>query len=264
MISITTNNSNANDPIIKNKTGRIKPWSVIFWIMVWALAALRMENTVLLVSPFSALKTLWDMMRTVQFYRSVAFSMGRIMSGFALGCVCGVILAALSARFEPVNDLVRPIMLVIRSTPVASFIILALIWFASKNLSVFISFLMVLPVIFTNAYTGIVQTDRELLEMAKVFEISGGKKLRYIYLPKVLPYLRSACTIALGMSWKSGIAAEVIGIPRGSIGEGLQQAKVYLNTSEVFAWTVTIIVLSVCFEKLVLWLLGKLSDRLIA
>ena len=150
-------------------------------------------------------------------------------------------------------------MLAVKAIPVASFIILALILFSSKNLAVFIAFLMVLPVVYANILEGIRSADRELLEMAKVFRIPLGRKLRYIYIPQVFPYFRSACAAAVGMSWKSGVAAEVIGIPARSIGENLYNAKVYFDTPDLLAWTLVIVAASLAFEKLAGLLLRALE-----
>jgi NitT/TauT family transport system permease protein len=150
-------------------------------------------------------------------------------------------------------------MITIKSVPVVSFIILALIWFSSKNLAVLISFLMVLPIIYTNTLMGINNLDKDLKEMAKVFKIPTLRRIRYIEAPQIMPFFYSGCEIALGLCWKSGIAAEVIGIPKGSIGERLQQAKVYLDTPDLFAWTVVIVILSFLFERLILTLLKQLQ-----
>ena len=134
---------------------------------------------------------------------------------------------------------------------------LALILFSSKNLAVLISFLIVLPVLYTNLLSGIRAADPQLLEMARVFRVPALRGIRYVYLPQVLPYFRSACGSALGLCWKSGIAAEVIGMPDGSIGEQLQQAKIYLNTPDLFAWTLVIVLVSLIFEKVFLALLKR-------
>ena len=145
----------------------------------------------------------------------------------------------------------------------ASFIILVLIWVPSRNLSVVISFLMVFPVMYTNLLKGIESTDRNLLEMAQVFRISLPRRIRYIYVSQVLPFFRAGCSVALGLCWKAGIAAEVIGIPEQSIGEMLYNAKIYLNTPDLFAWTVVIVMISLLFEKLFLagidWCVAQLE-----
>ena len=185
---------------------------------------------------------------TGNFWQSVGFSFVRIVTGFLLAMFLGIFLAVLAYWSKTVEILIAPVIAVVKSTPVASFIILCLIWIPSRNLSVFISFLMVLPVIYTNILEGIQQTDSKILEMAKVFQVNPGRKIRYIYVSQVLPYFLSACRLSLGMCWKAGVAAEVIGVPSGSIGEKLYNAKIYLNTPDLFAWTIVIIVISFVFE----------------
>ncbi len=120
---------------------------------------------------------------------------------------------------------------------------------------------MVLPVIYTNVLQGIDGADPKLLEMASVFRMPFFRKVRYIYIPSVLPALVSAASVSLGFCWKSGIAAEVIGLPTGSIGEKLYEAKLYLMTGELFAWTAVIVLVSVVFEKLVMLLIRKLAGQ---
>jgi len=173
--------------------------------------------------------------------------------------VSGVLLAAVASRYSRIRELLAPVMLAARSVPVASFIILALIWFSSENLSVLISFLMVLPVIYVNVLGGIRCVDRQLLEMAQVFRVPKIRVVRYIYVPQVMPYFYTACSVSLGMCWKAGVAAEVIGMPKGSVGERLQQAKVYLDTPDLFAWTLVIVTASLFFEKIVLLLVDKIA-----
>ena len=209
-------------------------------------------------SPVSVIKRLTELIVMGDFWKSVAFSFVRIILGFSLALILGTVLAALSSAFFAVEVLMEPLIMVIKATPVASFIILCLIWIPSRNLSVFISFLMVLPVIYTNILEGIRQTDRKILEMAKVFRVNLRRQIRYIYVSQVLPYFLSACRLSLGMCWKAGVAAEVIGVPSGSIGEKLYNAKIYLNTPDLFAWTIVIIVISFVFEKCFLGIVSRI------
>ena len=216
-----------------------------------------LNSDILLVSPLKVVIRLLELTGEISFWKSIVYSLLRIGGGFLTALLAGSLWAALSARFLLVRQLLAPVVLITKTIPVASFIILALVWFSSRNLAVLISFLMVFPVIYTNVLNGIIQTDRELLEMAEVFSVAAGRRIRYIYLPQVMPYLRAGCSVALGLCWKSGIAAEVIGMPKGSIGERLQQAKVYLDTADLFAWTLVIVVVSLLFEWLFLWLLDR-------
>ena len=177
-------------------------------------------------------------------------------AGFLTAFFSGVLTGSLAWRFSFVRELLNPVISAVKSIPVASFVILSLIWIGSENLSVFIAFLVVFPMIYTGTIAGLSSTDKQLLEMAQVFSMPARKKLWYIYRPALIPYLSSSCNTALGMSWKSGIAAEVIGVPASSIGENLYMAKIYLSTEELFAWTLVIIVISALFEKLFLMLLN--------
>ncbi|HIV87658.1 MAG TPA: ABC transporter permease subunit [Candidatus Pygmaiobacter gallistercoris] len=239
-----------------------KAVAILLALLLWQLGAMALNSPILLVSPLRVLVRLSELVFQGDFYTAIGFSLVRIIAGFALGLIGGSLLAAVASRWHPVEVLLWPYITVIKTTPVASFIILCLIWLNSSNLSVFISFLMVLPIVYANVLEGIRQTDTKLLEMAQLFRAGFWRRLRYIYLPQLRPYLTTACSVALGLSWKAGIAAEVIGIPDGSIGERLYDAKVYLNSPDLFAWTVVIIAVSILFEKLFLLLLKAGYRRL--
>ncbi len=239
---------------------RIKLWAVVASLIVWQIVAMIINQQILIVPPTTVLIRLFELMQLHDFWLAVGVSSLRIIGGFFTGMVVAVALAIPASAFPVVRDALAPFMITIKSIPVASFVILALIWFSSKNLAILISFLMVLPIIYTNVLEGIRQTDRDLLEMAKVFKISNIKKLRYIYFFEVYPFLISGIKIALGLAWKSGVAAEVIGIPDNSIGENLFNAKIYLDTSSLLSWTVVIVIISTLFEKLFLSAAKRLHD----
>jgi len=241
---------------------KIRLWVILVWLFVWEIAARSIGSEILLVSPVKVLQVLWKMLFTAELYKTVSFSLVRIVGGFLAAVLCGVILGALSFKVKFVRELIQLPVSVIKATPVASFIILVLIWIPSKNLSVFISFLMAFPIIYTNVCEGLISTDKKLLEMADVFEVSNAKKIRYIYIPQIIPFFRPSCALALGYCFKSGIAAEIIGLSRGSIGERIYQAKIYLETPELFAWTVVVIAVSIAFTKLFLLLIDFMLKKL--
>ena len=188
----------------------------------------------------------------------------RIWAGVEAGRPAGkgpLVLAALAAWKTWFRELMAPLVAGIKAVPVASFIILALVWLNSRSLSLFISALMVFPPVYLNVLEGICRTDRRLLEMARVFRVPLGRRLRGIYLPQVMPYFRTAVSLGLGLCWKAGAAAEIIGLPAGSMGERLYTAKVYFQTADLFAWTVTIVAVSVAFERLFLALVDRLMGK---
>jgi len=246
----------------KRFSGFVRRLSIIlFWIVLWQAAASLIRNHIFLVGPIDTLRALFEQVTLLSFWSAIAFSFGRICVGFFLAFFLGLFTGSLAYRFPIVSEFLEPPVQLMKTVPVASFVILALIWTGSRNLSIFIAFLVVYPMIHVNTKAGLMSTDRELLEMAEVFHVPFIRRALFIYRAALYPYLKSACRTALGMGFKSGIAAEVIGVPDGSIGEGLYLAKIYLSTAELFAWTVVIILVSSLFEKVFLWFLKKCAGK---
>ena len=231
--------------------------AVLAALAVWQLAAMSVGSRILLATPWQALGRLLALLPTAGLWRTVGCSFVRIAGGFLLALALGTALALAAYRRRMVETLLRPYVVVIKSVPVASFIILALIWMGSARLPLFISFLMVFPILYTNVLAGIRSADRELLEMARVFRVPWLRQARCILLPAAEPFLLAGSAAALGMSWKAGVAAEVIGVVGGSIGEKLYEAKIYLQTGDLLAWTAVIVALSALFERAVLALLRR-------
>ncbi len=241
------------------------PWYrvavIAFWLLAWQLLAQLIHNHIVLVGPWETLEALGQLIPSSDFWLSIAHSFQKISLGFLIAFLSGIILGSGAYRFPWLQEFLEPVMVLMRSIPVASFVILALIWIGSGNLAVLIYFIVVLPMIYVNTLSGLKSTDKKLLEMAAVFRIPLWKKIRFIYLPALLPFLMNGCRMALGMSWKSGVAAEVIGLPSVSVGERLYMSKIYLETADLFAWTFTIIIVSTLSEHIFLFLLSRLQRK---
>ena len=250
-----------NSTTSKNKK-TIRLWAVIFWLIIWQLLSMYLDSDILLASPIKVAKSLCGLLGVISFWQSILFTFIRIFIGLIIANVLGAVFAALSYISQRFREFISVPVAVIKSTPVASFIILVLIWIPSRNLSVFISFLMAFPVIYTNILQGLLSMDEKMLEMAQVFKIPFRRRLRFIYIPEVIPFYQAAATLSNAMSFKAGIAAEIIGLPQGSIGERLYEAKIYLNTPELFAWTIVIIVLSIVFNRVFAYFINRLMNKI--
>ena len=232
-----------------------------FWLVVWELLSLAVSAELLLPSPLKVAVTWWSLAKTGAFWAAAGTSLLRVVCGFAAGALCGTLLAFATSKCALLRALVSPLLHIVRAAPVASFIILALVWIKTAWLPPFISFLMVLPLVWANVEQGLAETDKKLLEMAAVYQLPKRVVRRHIRLPSLAPYLLSACKTGLGFAWKSGIAAEVICRPAGSVGDALYNAKLALETPEVFAWTGTVVVLSVLLEKLLVFAADRIGQR---
>lgn len=231
-----------------------------FWLLLWQLAAEWTDNDILIVGPLQMFAALGGLAVQAEFWRSVLNSFLRIGTGFLFAALLGIVLGAAAYKSSLLRQFLAPPVALMKSIPVASFVILAIIWLGgTENLSVFVSVVVVFPMVYLSTIGGLMSTDRRLLEMAQVFELAFWKKWRFIYLPALLPYLLSCFRTSLGMAWRSGVAAELIGQPVHTIGGNLYQAKIFLDTPALFAWTFTIIAISLLFEQAVLRLLGRLS-----
>ena len=224
------------------------PAVLLFWLVVWEVLSAAIGEEILLPGPILVASTLWRLCRQADFWLAVAMSLLRVLAGFGAAVLAGGLLAVLTSRVELMRRLFAPVLHIVRAAPVASFIILAFFWIRVAWLPAFIAFLTVVPLVWANVSEGIAQTDRRLLEMARVYRLGRRKTWRYVWLPSVKPYFLAACTTGLGFAWKSAIAAEVICNPQRGIGSGLRDAKAYLEMPAVFAWTVMVVLVSVCME----------------
>ncbi len=239
-------------------------WRILIlagWLLVWEIAALVIHNDILFAGPVDTVKALLAMLPTQEFAQSVLSSFARISLGFVLGSLLGMGLGALGCRFPILDDILSPIVLMTKSVPVASFIILLLIWYGNEGIALPITALVVFPFLYYSTRDGIQAADDKLLEMAQVFRMPNGARVRHIYYPAVFPFWMSGFRTALGMSWKAGVAAEVIGQPLNSIGNGMYRAKIYLATGELFAWTIVIVLIAWVFEKVFLLVLALFNPR---
>lgn len=234
---------------------------VLFWLAVWQLGAMALNQKILLVTPVEVVGRLAELIPKADFWKSIAFSAGRILLGFALGLAAGTGLALLSGKFSLARRLLAPPISALKSIPVASFTILALIWISSENLSVLVSLLICVPIVYTNMLEGLDSLDPKLKTMAELFHIPPWRRFAGVYLSQLLPYFRSASGLAIGLCWKSGVAAEVIGVPDGSIGEKLYMSKIYFETADLFAWTLVIILVSRLCEGIFTALVRLLAKR---
>lgn len=234
-----------------------KAGAVLLALAFWQIMAIKLDSKILLVTPVEVLKRLTTIWKVQGFATSIWFTFYHIISGYFLAIICGILFAILASKWNIVETLLWPWVITIKTVPVASFIVICLIWMPVGGLSVFISFLIVFPIIYQNVLEGLRNRDAKLHEMADVFCITWYKRMKYITMPELKPFLMSALSVSCGMAWKAGVAAEIIGVPNGSIGKMLHNAKMYLATDDLLAWTVILVILSVVFEKVFMYIMSK-------
>lgn len=224
--------------------------SILALLLVWKLLAVLWHQEIILPSPEVTLLKLWGVLASPDFWPSVGATVMRGLLGFLISCAAGIVLGFAAGFSAAIYWLLQPWVTVVRTTPVMSIVILAIIWFRSDIVPVFVTFLMIFPIIYGNVVAGIKNTDRQLLEMARIYRVKSSRIIFEVYLPSILPYLLAGATSAMGMTWKVIIAAEILSQPLYAVGTNLMIAKIDLETAQVMAWTVVMIVISFLFENI--------------
>lgn len=216
--------------------------------VIWHLVAKRIDIPFILPTPYRAFARFFELLPTKDFLSAVAGSMINVISGYLIGVALGGLLAFSAFVCYPVKAVLAPFVKVARSAPVASFILLCILWMSDSVASAFIAFLMVFPIVYENVLTGFNKTDENLIEMANTYGLGRFKMLSSLYLPSALPYLGSAAVTSLGLAWKACVAAEVLCIAEDTIGHYIFYSKDFFDTEQLFAWTIAVIIMSVLLE----------------
>jgi len=243
--------------ILRNKN---KLLIILFWIFVWEILSLIIAQEIYLPSPHAAFSSLMNLLISKDTYITIYYSTYRTLTGFFLSCVFGIFLGIISGIHKTVYNLLNPLIVIIRTIPVMSIIIIAIMWFKDTNVPIFVAFLMCFPIIWTNTVSGILSTDVKLLQMCEVYKIKKSRIISSVYFYSSLTYIKAGMISALGIGWKVTSAAEVLSLPKYSIGRFLYDSKVYLEIPDLFAWTIIIVSLSFLFESL-LKTIFKFGDK---
>lgn len=234
---------------------------ILFWIGIWAAAAEVMQKSLLLPSPVSVFVRIFELLLIRDFWKITLLSLVRISLGILAAIILGIVLASVTHYSNLLKELLSPVLTVVKVTPVASFIILALIWIGRDNVPIVISGLMVLPVVWNNVSAGLRNIDSTLMEMAEIYCIPRHIRYKRIVLPSVMPYFLSAIQTSIGIGWKAGIAAEVLTVPVLSIGKMIYESKMYMETTDLFAWTLVVICISLLIETILMKFVKKLGQK---
>lgn len=239
--------------------------AVFFWLCIWQIVSVAIGKELLLPSPVSVFSRVAELaLKLDDFWLIILNSVKNILLGLALGFVLGTICAVITSHVKAFEILLKPLISIVKITPVASFILLLILWMNRTDVPSFVSVLIVFPIVWANISQGITSTDQGLKEVGKIYKLSPIKKLIYLYVPSVLPSALASLMSSIGLAWKAGISAEILALPHETIGYEIFQSKTYLNALDVFAWTVIVVLLSVIIEKLIIFLIGALTKKILS
>ena len=225
--------------------------AIIFWITIWQILAITLDISFVFPRFDSTMKALWSLVITSSFWKIILTSLTRILIGFAIGVLLGIVLAVVTDKSKLLNALISPAMTVIKSTPVASFILLLWCLIGKNSVPSVIAVLMVMPIVWQNLMNGYESINKDLGELCDVFGVSPLKRFKILTFPTLRRYLAPAVITASSLAWKSGIAAEIIVYAKNSIGKEITDAKNFFESETMFAWTIAVILLSILIEFII-------------
>ena len=230
---------------------------ILLWIVVWQLASMAIGTDLLLAGPISTFTALVRDVVEPAFLSTVGFTLTRVMSGFILAFILALVLGILSTSFSAVYEFIAPVLSAMKSVPVACIVVLLLIWIGSRNVSFVAVVFVALPALYFSVTEACSARDTSFDALLKTLRVSRIRRWLATTWPDLVPFLIASGKTCVGMSWKAGVAAELIGIPQGSMGDRVYQAKLLFDTADLFAWTIVVVLLAWASERLFLWLLGS-------
>jgi NitT/TauT family transport system permease protein len=205
-------------------------------LALWKLVSAGIGAEIILPAPERVVSTLLGILFTPRFALALGATALRGLAAFTVSMVLGIALGMATGASARARTLTAPMLTVVRATPVLAVILLAMIWFPSGVVPVFSAVVMAFPVVAADVAAGVRSADPRLLAMARSFGVSKHDTLMGIRVPSALPHVLSAARNAIGLSWKVIVAGEVLSQPAHAVGTGMQNARIMLETAEVFAW----------------------------
>lgn len=230
---------------------RNKIITCLFWLAVWQAAAWLTASELLLPGPADALLALGGLAQTGKFYMDIGWTAARCIIAMVLSFAAGIPAAVVSYKSRAARSLLSLPVGFFKAVPVMAIIIYVILLAQSEWVAVIVCFFMCFPIVYTNILEGLDAMPAEYLEVGSVYELSGLETVKYIYVPGLMPQIKAAISLTAGLSWKAVVAAEVLSIPKYSLGYEMINAKYYLETADLFAYIFVIVVMSMAFEKVI-------------
>jgi len=229
---------------------------LLIYLVIWQAASMLVGSSLLFPSPHETAKSLLRLLCDPLCWRDIVYTFLRLLTGFLIGGTAGILLAVLTAKYPLFRWLLSPLRLLIKATPVMSFVLILLVSIVSDLVPVVVSAIMVAPLLWATTEQAILSLDPKLSEMGHVY-FSPSRRLIHIALPQMMPQITASGVTALGFAWKAVITAEVLSLPKFAIGNRMYLSKLYLETADTLAWTILIVSLALAMELLLRFITKK-------
>lgn len=235
--------------------------SFLILILIWYISSFSIKSSLILPFPHEVFARAYKLLKTYDFWLHMKITIFRCFVAFAISLFLSLILGLLCGISPSFDAFFSLPMNIVKVTPVVSFILLAIFWFTSSKVPIFVAVLMCLPVMTNAVSSAIKNSDKKLYDMTIIYNYTKFQKLRWFFIPTILPYFTSGAMTSLGLTWKVVIAGEILSLPKNATGTLLQSAKVHIETVDVYAITIIIVFFSYLCEKIFSLLVKSLKKK---
>ena len=223
--------------------------SIFFFLIIWEGVALYIDNSLLFPRVSEIFLSLKNLVASGDFILILWNTLSRFFISIVFSLILAIIFSVASYRYEVISFLLFPFIIFLRAVPTIAIIIVVLIWSSVERVPIVVGMLILFPILYESILGGIKNVDKNLLKMSKVFKVSTKRVVRDIYIPSIYYSISSNIPSYMGLTFKVIIAGEVLSQERLSIGGEIFINKIYLESSNIFAWIIVVIVLNYFLEK---------------
>lgn len=224
---------------------------IIIFILLWFLISLKINSEIVFPNILTIIKKLIEIVLEKSFYKDLFLSLIRVFITFILSFLLSIILGILSGIFSSIRYMLMPIINFIRTIPTIPLILAAIIWFNNNTVPIFVSMLVIFPIMYDAVVNGIINVDKNLIEMSLSYNVSLKNQIKSLYIPSIKPYILTAISQSMGITWKSILAAEILALPSLGIGSKLYESHLYLDTVSLFAYCLIAVIFNGIFEIII-------------
>ena len=236
-------------PYNKKRIGK-RILCIIAILLVWQIIAIQVNNNILIPSPIETISALFSLLIKPATWSSIGITLVRVIRGLCISLFLSLVLLFLYEADQRTEKIFTPIVTLISSIPNISYMILAIIWLGSEGSVSVVTMMVLFPVTFQGLFSAILDEDKSLKDVQVLYKESFICRVRFHLLPMLSFTILRTMKTALQLGFKVGIMAEIVASVRAGIGRSMHFANLNLNTAEVLAWTLIIILLSMCITAL--------------
>lgn len=235
---------------------RNKIFAIAILFLVWHILS-KYNDPIILPSPKIVCISLFDILKSKSSYLMIVSTLYRALIGLLLTFMLGISIGISISLNNALKEVIMPLVKLLQSIPVISWVLLSLIWFKIELIPIFILLTNTLPIVIISVYEGIKGVDKKLLEMSSFFKVTKKKIIKNLYIPSIISHIIASSSIVLSSSFKIIIMSEIITKISTGIGSSINEAWINIETEKILAWTLIAVFFSLAIDSTISIIIKK-------